>query len=181
MSDKIPTKDISGVYCPLPFNHMNLHPNGNVGLCCVSEMFPPNDGFYRDRNPPRDMMNLSRNNVSEMWLDSSVVDARNEKLQGINPTAYHNRSMIEESGRKYRKKEEIERKNRQKHEAELRALRIAERKKKEQERFNAMSSIRKQEYLELQKQRELERKKRVVERERCFHLYTFPNLFGRVK
>ena len=64
-----------------------------------------------------------------------------------------------------RKKEEIERKNRQKHEAELRALRIAERKKKEQERFNAMSSIRKQEYLELQKQRELERKKREEQRE----------------
>ena len=69
MSDKaIPIQNITEetarkrdrVYCPLPFNHMNLHPNGNVGLCCVSEMFPPNDGFYRDRNPPRDMMRRTK-------------------------------------------------------------------------------------------------------------------------
>ena len=118
MSDKaIPIQNITEetarkrdrVYCPLPFNHMNLHPNGNVGLCCVSEMFPPNDGFYRDRNPPRDMMNLSRNNVSEMWLDSSVVDARNEMLQGIKPAACHNCYKIEERGGKSRRKTEIER------------------------------------------------------------------------
>ena len=105
----IPIKDVTDVYCPLPFNHMNLHPNGHVGLCCVSEMFPPNDGFYRDRSAPRDMMNLSRNSVSEMWLDSSVVDARNEMLKGIKPAACHNCYKIEERGGKSRRKTEIER------------------------------------------------------------------------
>ena len=79
----IPIQDVTDVYCPLPFNHMNLHPNGHVGLCCVSEMFPPNDGFYRDRDT-KEMLNLSNDSVKELWEESTVVEARNDMLQGKN-------------------------------------------------------------------------------------------------
>ena len=37
-------------YCPLPFNHTNIHPNGGVSICCVAKMDGPDSGFIRDNN-----------------------------------------------------------------------------------------------------------------------------------
>ena len=68
----IPIQDVTDVYCPLPFNHMNLHPNGHVGLCCVSEMFPPNDGFYRDRDT-KEMLNLSNDSVKNKAFEAKPL------------------------------------------------------------------------------------------------------------
>ena len=78
MTEKIKVKDI---YCPLPFNHMNWHPNGNISVCCVAEMFPPNDGFYR--NNLRQMSNLKKDSIKEIWEESSIVDLRKQMLRYI--------------------------------------------------------------------------------------------------
>ena len=67
---KIEVKDI---YCPLPFNHMNWHPNGNISVCCVAEMFPPNDGFYR--NNLRQMSNLKKDSIKEIWANFDTEKA----------------------------------------------------------------------------------------------------------
>ena len=102
MTEKIKVKD---VYCPLPFNHMNWHPNGNVSVCCVAEMFPPNDGFYRNPVNKR-MMNLSSNSVHEIWNESSVEEIRQQMLQGVEPPACKGCYKIEERGGTSRRQNE---------------------------------------------------------------------------
>jgi|TARA_B110000914_G_C15512730_1_gene471659 organic radical activating enzyme len=114
MSNKIQVKNISDknmsdVYCPLPFNHMNLHPNGNVGLCCVSEMMNPNsDGFYRDMETNK-MLNLATDSVNTLWDKSNVIRAREQMLSGVEPPACHNCYKIEKRGGKSRRLVERER------------------------------------------------------------------------
>ena len=93
MTEKIKVKDI---YCPLPFNHMNWHPNGNISVCCVAEMFPPNDGFYRING--RQMSNLKHDSIKEIWEESSVVDIRKQMLAGEKPPACHTCYKIEDRG-----------------------------------------------------------------------------------
>ena len=105
MTEKIKVKD---VYCPLPFNHMNWHPNGNVSVCCVAEMFPPNDGFYRNPVNKR-MMNLSSNSVHEIWNQSSVEEIRQQMLQGVEPPACKGCYKIEDRGGTSRRQNERKR------------------------------------------------------------------------
>lgn len=100
MTDLIDIKDVTygfeETYCPLPFNHMNLHPNGHVSLCCVSDMFEPNDGFYKDSN--KEMLNLKKDPVNKFWEESNVVDVRNDMLNGKRPAPCHNCYKIEDNG-----------------------------------------------------------------------------------
>jgi len=100
MTEKIELKDVTysveETYCPLPFNHMNWHPNGHVSLCCVAEMFPPNDGFYRD--PLNNMLNLKNKPVKKLWEQSSVVDVRKDMLNGKRPAACQGCYKIEDNG-----------------------------------------------------------------------------------
>ncbi len=104
MTEKIEVKDI---YCPLPFNHMNWHPNGNISVCCVAEMFPPNDGFYRDSM--RRMKNLKRDSVKEIWEESTIVDLRDQMLRGEKPAACHGCYKIEDRGGTSRRQTEVKR------------------------------------------------------------------------
>ena len=108
MTDRIPVKDYKDVYCPLPFNHMNMHPNGNVSLCCVAEMFPPNDGFYRGQTS-RHMMNLKNHTVKELWEKSTVTEVREQMLQGQKPKACEGCYKIEDNGGVSRRMTEGER------------------------------------------------------------------------
>ena len=108
MTDRIPVKDYKDVYCPLPFNHMNMHPNGNVSLCCVAEMFPPNDGFYRGQTS-RHMMNLKNHTVKELWEKSTVTEVRPQMLQGQKPKACEGCYKIEDNGGVSRRMTEGER------------------------------------------------------------------------
>lgn len=96
------------VYCPLPFNHMNMHPNGNVSICCVANMFPPNDGFYRGLTA-RHMLNLKGQTVKQMWEESTVIEVRDEMLKGIKPKACEGCYKIEDNGGKSRRQEELKR------------------------------------------------------------------------
>lgn len=103
MTDIIKTKDITysvdDTYCPLPFNHMNWHPNGNVSVCCVAEMFPPNDGFYKKNQPiKREMLNLKTHSVKELWEESSVLQIREDMLEGKRPAPCHGCYKIEDTG-----------------------------------------------------------------------------------
>jgi len=104
MTEKIEVKDI---YCPLPFNHMNWHPNGNISVCCVAEMFPPNDGFYR--NNLRQMSNLKKDSIKEIWEESSIVDLRKQMLRGEKPPACHGCYKIEDRGGTSRRQNERKR------------------------------------------------------------------------
>ena len=104
MTEKIEVKDI---YCPLPFNQMNWHPNGNISVCCVAEMFPPNDGFYRDSM--RRMKNLKRDSVKEIWEESTIVDLRDQMLRGEKPAACHGCYKIEDRGGTSRRQTEVKR------------------------------------------------------------------------
>lgn len=105
MSNKINIQDVT---CPLPFNHMNWHPNGNVSVCCVAEMFPPNDGFYRHRRNGQ-MLNLKKDSVQEIWEDSSIINIRNEMLAGKKPAACAGCYKIEDNGGTSRRQNELKR------------------------------------------------------------------------
>jgi len=100
MTEKIELKDVTysleETICPLPFNHMNWHPNGQVSLCCVAEMFPPNDGFYKDSL--NNMLNLKNNTVKKLWEQSNVVSVRKDMLSGKRPAACHGCYKIEDTG-----------------------------------------------------------------------------------
>ena len=89
-------KDKKKSYCVLPFNHMNLHPNGNVGICCVSKMFGNNSGFYKDSKG--NMLNLNKQSLNEMWESHSVKVIRKQMLKGIKPSACEGCYKIEDNG-----------------------------------------------------------------------------------
>jgi MoaA/NifB/PqqE/SkfB family radical SAM enzyme len=106
-------------YCILPFNHMNFHPNGNVSLCCVAKMFPPDDGFYRDG---RTMLNLNNNPLKQIWEDSSVNDVRKQMLEGVKPNACVGCYAIEDNNGESRRQTENKRWRRYKEEPNLEFL-----------------------------------------------------------
>ena len=89
-------KDKKKSYCVLPFNHMNLHPNGNVGICCVSKMSGNNSGFYKDSKG--NMLNLNKQSLNEMWGSHSVKVIRKQMLKGIKPSACEGCYKIEDNG-----------------------------------------------------------------------------------
>lgn len=114
MNDKIDVKDITfgersfeEVNCPLPYNHMNWHPNGKISVCCVAEMFPPNDGFYRDANS--NSVNLMDTTIKSAWEESNIQTFRNQMRNGIKPHACHDCYQIENNGGISRRNREVER------------------------------------------------------------------------
>jgi len=86
---------MNDVYCILPFNHMNFHPNGNVSICCVCKMDSPNSGFYKNNGS---MLNLNNNPLKQVWENSSVNKIREDMLNGIKPTACSGCYDIEKNG-----------------------------------------------------------------------------------
>lgn len=111
MTNKIDIKDVTfsedEVMCPLPFNHMNWHPNGHVSVCCVAEMFPPNDGFYRDQS--NIMLNLKSTPVKKLWTGSSIDSIRQDMINGKRPQPCHGCYKIEETGGVSRRQREVQR------------------------------------------------------------------------
>jgi len=91
----------------LPFNHANIHPNGNVSICCVAKMDGPNSGFIRnDRNR---MMNLKNDRLEDIYNSSSYNKIRNDMLNGIYPEACEGCYKIEQHGGKSRRQSELRR------------------------------------------------------------------------
>lgn len=88
-------------YCALPFNHMNLHPNGNVSICCVAKMGGPDSGFAKDENGK--MLNLRENTIDEIFNSHSVNKIRQQMLNGEFPAACEGCYKIEEYGGKSRR------------------------------------------------------------------------------
>jgi len=87
---------VSDTYCVLPFNHMNFHPNGNVSVCCVSQMYPPDSGFYKDEH--NDMLNLKDQTINDMWNSASLQIIRKEMLEGKKPACCSGCYDIEANG-----------------------------------------------------------------------------------
>ena len=94
-------------YCPLPFNHTNIHPNGGVSICCVSKMDGPNSGFIRDSN--KRMMNLKNDKLSDIYNSASYTEIRNDMLNGKYPEACEGCYKIEQHGGKSRRQAELKR------------------------------------------------------------------------
>lgn len=88
-------------YCVLPFNHMNLHPNGNVSICCVAKMDGPDSGFAKDNNG--NILNLKTNTIDEMFNSYSVKKVREEMLEQKYPSACEGCYKIEQFGGKSRR------------------------------------------------------------------------------
>jgi len=93
-------------YCPLPFNHMNIHPNGNVGICCVSKMDGPNSGFIRNKNI---MMNLKKDKLEDIYNSDSYTKIRDDMLNGKYPEACEGCYKIEQHGGRSRRQVELRR------------------------------------------------------------------------
>jgi MoaA/NifB/PqqE/SkfB family radical SAM enzyme len=94
-------------YCPLPFNHTNIHPNGGVSICCVAKMDGPDSGFIRDNN--KRIMNLKNDKLSDIYESASYSEIRNEMLDGKYPTACEGCYKIEKHGGKSRRQLELKR------------------------------------------------------------------------
>jgi MoaA/NifB/PqqE/SkfB family radical SAM enzyme len=94
-------------YCPLPFNHANIHPNGNVSICCVAKMDGPNSGFIR--NDSNRMMNLKNDRLEDIYNSSSYKKIRNDMLNGVYPEACEGCYKIEQHGGKSRRQSELRR------------------------------------------------------------------------
>ena len=88
-------------YCALPFNHMNLHPNGNVSICCVSKMGGPDSGFAKDENGK--LLNLRTHTINEIFDAPSVNKIREQMLNGEFPSACEGCYKIEQYGGKSRR------------------------------------------------------------------------------
>ena len=98
---------MDNTYCPLPFNHMNIHPNGNVGICCVSKMDGPDSGFARDDNGM--MMNLRKDSIDSIYNSKTYIKIRNELLEGKKPIACEGCYKIEQHGGSSRRNMEVAR------------------------------------------------------------------------
>ena len=88
-------------YCTLPFNHMNLHPNGNVSICCVSKMDGPDSGFAKDANGT--LLNLKTHTFDEIFNSYSTNRIREEMLTQQYPSACEGCYKIEQYGGKSRR------------------------------------------------------------------------------
>ena len=88
-------------YCALPFNHMNLHPNGNVSICCVSKMDGPDSGFAKDEHGT--MLNLKTHTLDEIFNSHSVNKIRDDMLSHKYPAACEGCYKIEQYGGKSRR------------------------------------------------------------------------------
>ena len=88
-------------YCALPFNHMNLHPNGNVSICCVSKMSGPDSGFAKNKNGK--LLNLKTNTIDEIFNSYSTNKVRDEMLTQQYPSACEGCYKIEQHGGKSRR------------------------------------------------------------------------------
>ena len=88
-------------YCVLPFNHMNLHPNGNVSICCVSKMDGPDSGFAKDAMG--NMLNLKTNTLDEIFDSASVNKVREDMLNQKYPSPCEGCYKIEQYGGKSRR------------------------------------------------------------------------------
>lgn len=88
-------------YCALPFNHMNIHPNGNVSICCVAKMGGPDSGFAKDETGK--VLNLHDNTINEILNSHSVNKIRQQMLDGEFPSACEGCYKIEQYGGKSRR------------------------------------------------------------------------------
>jgi MoaA/NifB/PqqE/SkfB family radical SAM enzyme len=98
---------------------MNFHPNGNVSLCCVARMFPPDDGFYRHN---KTMLNLNNDSLKHIWEESSVNEVRRQLLNNIKPNACSGCYSIENNGGRSRRQSENRRWGTDKEKANLEFL-----------------------------------------------------------
>jgi len=88
-------------YCALPFNHMNLHPNGNVSICCVSKMDGPDSGFAKDVDG--NILNLKTHTLEEIFNSYSTNKIREEMLTQQYPSTCEGCYKIEQYGGKSRR------------------------------------------------------------------------------
>lgn len=93
-------------YCPLPFNHLNIHPNGGVSICCVAKMDGPDSGFIKKNNK---MMNLREDKLDDIFESDYYKNLRNDMLTGKYPKACDGCYKIEQLGGQSRRNAELRR------------------------------------------------------------------------
>lgn len=93
-------------YCTLPFNHINIHPNGAVSICCVAKMDGPNSGFVKKDNK---MMNLSKDKLNDIFDSDYYKNLRKQMLNGEYPKACEGCYKIEQHGGTSRRQNELTR------------------------------------------------------------------------
>jgi MoaA/NifB/PqqE/SkfB family radical SAM enzyme len=87
---------MSDTHCVLPFNHMNLHPNGNVSICCVAKMFGEDSGFSKDESGR--ILNIRDTDITDIFNSYSYNKVRQEMLDNKRPTPCEGCYKIEDGG-----------------------------------------------------------------------------------
>jgi len=93
-------------YCPLPFNHLNIHPNGATSICCVAKMDGPDSGFVKKNNR---LMNLRNDRLDDIFNSEYYKTIRKEMLNGEYPKACEGCYKIEQYGGQSRRQGELQR------------------------------------------------------------------------
>lgn len=98
---------MADTYCPLPFNHVNIHPNGRISICCVAEMGGPDSGFVK--TDEKRLMDLSRDRLDDMFNSNYYEDIRTQLMSGEQPSPCHGCYKIEREGGYSRRLMELDR------------------------------------------------------------------------
>jgi len=93
-------------YCPLPFNHINIHPNGGVSICCVAKMDGPDSGFVKENNR---VMNLKTDRLDDIFNSNYYKNLRNDMLTSKYPKACEGCYKIEQHNGYSRRQAELKR------------------------------------------------------------------------
>ena len=81
--------------CCLPWNHLATHPNGNVTLCCQTEM-ANGIGFSKDKS--NNLLNMDTTSVPDILNSHSFNLVREEMLLGKEPKACSRCYQAERNG-----------------------------------------------------------------------------------
>lgn len=91
-------------YCVLPFNHLNIHPNGQTSVCCVSKMVDLDSGFSKEGPETFNrLMNLKTDSVDSMFNSYSTQNIRDRMQAGEYPSTCEGCYKIEQHGGKSRR------------------------------------------------------------------------------
>lgn len=86
-------------HCPLPWNHLATHPQGDVSFCCRVE-FKNSIGMSFDRNSDgsRTFYNLNRDSITGILNSDSFKEVRLKMLKGEKPEACNGCYKAEDFG-----------------------------------------------------------------------------------
>lgn len=80
MSSSDAKNKVSGTFCPLPWNSINIRNNGDIRICCNANSYSPQKGILR--KPDGVAYNASRDDFDDVRNASLLKDVRKSMLEG---------------------------------------------------------------------------------------------------